>query len=159
MPGDLTALQARWATFQTSSSTSDKMALLNGAIVPGPAKDVSRAAIKAILTGAGALATMQAYVVSPSATQPALAATNYLLALVLFEADAVGDILQTSLPANLAMIEEVRPNLLTDPANGMTAAILDQIMALITPPVPWWRANGFSGPILVSDLIAAGNLF
>jgi hypothetical protein len=31
-------------------------------------------------------------------------------------------------------------------------------LALIQPPVSWWSANGFSGPVTVMDLINAGNL-
>lgn len=159
MGGNFTALAAVWATFPAALSTSAKLTQLNSTTTPGPAQDVSRNAIKSILSGAGILATLQAYIASPSATQPALAATNYLLALITYEAQTIGDVLQTSNPSNLAMIEQLVPNLLADPANGMTMAILDQIMALITPNVPWWQANGFSGPVLVSDLIAAGNLF
>lgn len=158
MSGNYTALSTIWATYPASMSTSQKMAALNATIVPGPAVNVSRTSIKAILQGAGVLDTMQAYIANPAATQPALTATNYLLAVIIFEA-TLGDVLQTSVPANLTMIENLGPDLLADPANGMTQAILTQIMNLITPGVPWWQANGFSGPVLVSDLIAAGNLF
>jgi hypothetical protein len=140
-------------------STSDKMLQLNGTIVPGPAMDVSRAAIKATLAGGGTLVAMEHYITNPAATQPALRATNYILALIDFEASAVGDMLPTSVPGNLTMIERFVPNLLADPANGMTVDMINQVMALITPPIPWWQANGFQGPVLVSDLITAGNLF
>lgn len=153
-----TPLQTIWATFPPSMTTAQKLAQLNGMLVPGPAQDVSRAAIRSILVGAGILSALQAYVAAPVTNASAFAATNYLLALISYEADAVGDKLQTSVPANLAMIEQIAPNLLADPANGMTQAVHDQIMALITPPVSWWKQNGFAGPVLVNDLITAGNL-
>ncbi len=159
MTANTAALAGVWATYPASMATSEKLTQLNSKMVAGPAQDVSRAAIKGILSGNGVLASLQAYVANPAATQPALAATNYLLALISYEAEAVGDVLATSIPANLAMIEQISPNLLADPANGMTQSVHDQIMSLITPPIPWWKANGFSGPVLVNDLINAGNLF
>jgi hypothetical protein len=33
------------------------------------------------------------------------------------------------------------------------------MMALVTPPASWWSVNGFAGPIAITDLIAAGNLY
>ena len=101
---------------------------------------------------------MRDYVLDPSATQPCLMATNYLLALIEFEA-SITDTLATSVQSNLDMINSLVDGLLQDGRNGITADILAQVMTLITPSIPWWKANGFPGPILVSDLIAAGNLF
>lgn len=153
------ALAAIWATLPASMTTSQKLSTLNDMKVAGPAQNCSRNAIKAILMGAGVLGKMQAYVTSPDATQPCLIATNYLLTIVDYEAAVAGDVFPVSEPANLALIQDIAPNLLSDPANGMTQNDLDRIMALITPLVPWWQANGFSSPVLVNDLIAAGNLY
>jgi hypothetical protein len=159
VPATITALRAKWAAYPSSMTTSDKLAALNSLSVPGPARDVQRSEIKKVLQGGGVFDRMQAYVANPAAaTQPCLTATNYILALVTYEA-SLNPVLATSIPANLAAIQVLVPNLLADPANGMTPATLTAVMALITPGVPWWQANGFSGPILVSDLIAAGNLF
>lgn len=159
MSGNLTALQTVWATFPATMTTSDKLSLLNSKIVPGPPKDVRRSEIKKILSASGALPTMAAYVASPvgATSHDCLVATNYLFALITYEA-TLGDILATSDVTNLNTIEGMVQNLLLEAANGMTQPVIDAVMALITPGVPWWQANGFTGPVLVSDLIAAGSL-
>lgn len=159
MSGNLQALAEVWVTLP-AGSTSEKLALLNTKMVSGPARDVRRSEIRKILTATGAMPKMQAYVANPAAAQqpPCLLATNYLIALVTYEA-TITDTLQTSDPVNLNNIEGMVPNLLLEPVNGLTQEIMGAIMALITPNVLWWQANGFSGPVLISDLIAAGNLF
>jgi hypothetical protein len=159
MAGNLTALATIWATYPSTMSTDVKLAQLNGTMVAGPAKDVSRSEIKKILQVSGALAKMQAYVANPAGAQnhDCLVATNYLLALVSYEA-TLSDVIATSDPTNLNTVNGLVPSLTLEAANGLTTAIVAQITALITPLVPWWKANGFTGPVLVSDLIAAGNL-
>lgn len=162
MAGDLAALTTIWSTFPSTMTTADKMSALNHVTAIGPARDVLRSEIKKVLSVNGTMTKMQAYVANPTAaTQPCLTATNYIVALITYEAAlaSVGDTLKTSDPTNLNTIQSMVPNLLSDPNNGLTQDVMDQVMALITPRVPWWQANGFSGPILVSDLIAAGDLF
>lgn len=158
MSGNLTALATQWGTYPASMTTSDKLSALNLLKVAGPATDVSRTAIKTIL-GPQMIVHLTNYIASAAATQPCLTATNYLLALISNDAVALGDTLKTSDPTILSEIQSLAPNLLADPKNGMTQPRLNRIMALITPPIPWWQVNGFSGPVVVSDLIAAGNLF
>jgi hypothetical protein len=41
----------------------------------------------------------------------------------------------------------------------MTQAVVNQMMALIEPLIPWWQANGFTAQVNVMDLINAGNLY
>ncbi|WP_439398656.1 hypothetical protein ACRQ5Q_14990 [Bradyrhizobium sp. PMVTL-01] len=163
MAGDLTALSTQWATYPSTMTTIEKLSAINGSIAPGPPVDVLRSEVKKILSVGGALLKMQAYVSNPAAatSQPCLMASNYLLALIAYEPSlpSMSDTLKTSDQTNLNIIQAMIPNLMADPTNGMTQQIMDQIMALINPNVPWWKANGFSGPIVVSDLIAAGDLF
>lgn len=156
---DLTALQTAWATLPVTMTTAEKMAMLNAKAVPGPARDVQRSEIRKILAASGALAAMKQYVANPEqGVHDALIGTNYLLAVVEYEV-TINDTLATSDPANLSMVQQIAPTLLADPANGMTTDILNQVMALITPSIPWWKANGFAGPITVRELISAGNLY
>jgi hypothetical protein len=50
-------------------------------------------------------------------------------------------------------------NITTDARVGITAGDVAALNAgAATPAVLWWVANGFSGPVQVSDLIAAGDL-
>ncbi|MBR0693694.1 hypothetical protein [Bradyrhizobium lablabi] len=161
MAADVSALQAAWSQYPAGMTTIDKLTAINSLKAIGPAVDVQRSEIQKVMSAHGVLDKMQAYVANPAAaTQPCLTATNYILAVVLYEAETLGELmLVTSDPANLNLVQQIAPDLLADPANGMTADILAQMMALITPGVPWWQAHGFAGPITVKDLIAAGNLF
>jgi hypothetical protein len=138
--------------------TGDKLAAINSMRVPGPAVDVPRSEIKKVLDGS--LEVLQAYAANPppSATAQTLIAVNYLIAIVGYEASYI-PMLQTSNPAYLAAIQSLVPNLLADPAAGVTQNTINQMMALIRPLVPWWQVNGFSAPVNVIDLISAGYLY
>ena len=67
--------------------------------------------------------------------------------------------LATSNPTNLATINALLPGLTADPNTGVTPATINALSSLITPLVPWWQMHGFSTPVTVADLAAAGNLF
>jgi hypothetical protein len=84
-------------------------------------------------------------------------ACNYLLAIIMYETTTVGPTLATSNPANLALIQDLTPDLVADPNTGVSEATVNAMMALITPAIPWWQNNGFS--VTVQNLIDAGNLF
>jgi hypothetical protein len=160
MSGNYSALSTLWASLPSSFTTAQKLAAVNATLVAGPAVDVQRASIKAILFSAGAYASMQAYVANPSgANQSALIACNYLLAIVDYEPTAIGPTLATSQEINQALITSLSAGFTADPNTGVTAAVLAQLMALINPRVPWWQMNGFSQPVNVADLANAGNLF
>jgi hypothetical protein len=91
--------------------------------------------------------------------EQALIACNYLLAIVDYEPGTVGPVLATSNPTNLATINALLPGLTADPNTGVTPATINALASLITPLVPWWQMHGFSMPVTVADLAAAGNLF
>jgi hypothetical protein len=162
MSGDYTALAAAWQALP-AGTTAQKLASLNGTMVPGPAQDVQRSDIKAILTSSGAYSAMQTYIANAAAAvQPALVACNFLLAIVDYETSTVGPTLATSNPLNLANVQQLVKGLTIDPNTGVTPAIVAQMMALITPQVLWWQMHGFAGPVTIADLIAASatsNLF
>jgi hypothetical protein len=93
-------------------TTIQKLFAINTSLVPGPSKDVNRADIKTVLVSNGAYASMKAYVANPGgANQQVLIACNYLLAIVDYEPGAVGPVLATSDPTNLATINALLPGL------------------------------------------------
>ena len=138
----------------------DSEALRRQQLAGAGAKDVNRIDIKTVLVSNGAYAAMKAYIANPGAgNQQALIACNYLLAIVDYEPGTVGPVLVTSNPTNLATINALLPGLTADPNTGVTPATINALNALITPLVPWWQMHGFSMPVTVADLAAAGNLF
>lgn len=166
MTGNISALQTAWSTLE--GTTAQKLVLLNAATAIGPPQDIKVGTLKNFLNANGLIVAANSYVANGTNTD-ALLGCNYILALLVTPPMANGMpysyvaannfMLQTSLPANFAAIQTLAPGLLADPLTGWTVALLNQMIAIIAPPVPWWQANGFSGPITVTDLIAAGDLF
>lgn len=155
-PANLAALRALWPALG-GVTTNDKLALLNHTMVPGPPQDVARAELKKVVDGSGA--TLQAYVSNPppGANPQAVLAANYLYALINYEA-SYDPTLRTSNATVFALVQQIGPDLLLDEATGVTQTMLDRMIALITPLVPWWQMHGFTGPVNVMDLVNAGNL-
>lgn len=152
--GDLTALKATWAML--SGTTAQKLVALNALQVTGPPQDITVTALQTFLAANNLQAPLQAYAArGPNAVQSALIAANYITAMLA----ATDPVIHTSVPANFAAVEQLGPGLLADPATGVTAPLLAEMMALISPPIAWWQVNGFSSPVTVTDLIAAGNLY
>jgi len=152
MAGNLTALQATWATL--TGPTVQKLAVLNSMMVPGPPQDVTITIMENFLISHNLLQPVTDYVAK--GTNPsALIGCNYFLALL-----AAGDpVIHTSIPANFAAVQQIGAGLLADSATGFTQQHLVEMIGLIATPMPWWQANGFSGSVTVTDLIAAGDLF
>jgi hypothetical protein len=57
-------------------------------------------------------------------------------------------------PALLAIVDAVS----ADARTGVTAGNVTAFNAICQSPIPWWQANGFSAPVTLFDLMAAGNL-
>lgn len=152
MSGNILALQAIWPSL--IGPTAQKLMALNIKQVPGTPQDITVATLEKFLIDNNLLAPITTYVTS--GTNPlALIGCNYLLAMM----SGPSPILTTSKPANFLAVQQLGTGLLADPATGVTSPLLAQLIGLIAPPIPWWQANGFSGAITVTDLIAAGNLF
>ena len=152
--GNLAALQATWATL--SGTTAQKLASINALMVPGPPQDTTITALQTLLTANNLIAPITAYIArGPNAVQTALIACNYLIAILA----ATDQTIHTSMPANFAAVQQLGQGLLSDPATGVTPQALQAMMALIQPSATWWSVNGFSGPITITELIAAGNLY
>ena len=152
--GDLKALQTTWATL--TGTTAQKLATLNAMTVPGAPQDITITTLSNFLTTNNLLAPITAYASrGPNAVQTALIACNYLIAIL----SATDPTIHTSMPANFAAIKQLGPGLLADPATSVTPQLLAGMMALVTPSATWWSVNGFTGPLTITDLIAAGNLY
>ena len=152
--GNLTALKATWTTL--TGTTAQKLVTLNAMTVPGSPQDITVTALNSFLTTNNILTPVTAYASrGPNAVQPALIACNYLVAILA----ATDPTIHTSVPENFAAIQQLGQGLLADPATGVTPTLLAAMMAMVTPSATWWSVNGFSGPITITDLIAAGNLY
>jgi hypothetical protein len=153
LPANLMALVNLWNTM--SGSTARKLQDLNMNMVPGNPVDVPRAEIAKVLDGD--LPKLQAYIANPPEgyAVSTLIAANYMVAIVTVEAN-YSPTLQTSNPLYFAIIQNMIPDLMLA---GVTTATISAMIALVRPLVPWWQANGFSGPINIWNLISAGTLF
>jgi hypothetical protein len=153
--GNSAALQTVWATL--SGTTAQKLTAINAMTAPGPPQDIQISTLQDFLTTNNLLTPITAYVSNggPQSVQSSLIACNYIIAIL----SAIDPTIHASIPANFAAIQQLGPGLLADPGTGVTPQSLAAMMALITPPAPWWQVNGFAGPITITELIAAGNLF
>lgn len=154
MAGDLVALASTWSGL-ANGSTSTKLTAINALLISGPTVDIDLGIVQGFLKNNGKMPGLLAFVNNtPSSPNPlALQAANYLLAIL---SGSDGPLLKTaSTPGLLAILD----NLSADARTGITAGNVTAFNNVCTPKVPWWQANGFDGPIDISDLIAAGNLF
>jgi hypothetical protein len=157
-PTTASALQTIWATFPSNFTTGQKLAQLNATQVPGPHVDVYRADIKRLIQGFGIYQQLNQYATSPMTNRRAFTAVNYVLAIVDYEFAFLGPKLALSDPNFYQAVVRLLPDLMADPATGVTQDMVNQLLALTAPLVPWWQGNGFSNPISIADLINAGSL-
>jgi hypothetical protein len=153
MAGDLAALKTTWSGIG-GSTTSKKLAILNAMMVAGPAIDVDLSVVSNFLSNNNKLQGVLAFVNNTPATPDAnaLLAANYLVALL---AGSDGTMMPTgSVPGLLAILSQIS----ADARTGITAGNVTAFNNICTSKIPWWQANGFSGPVTVANLIAAGNL-
>lgn len=157
-----TALITEWNTL--SGTTDVKISLVNGAIIPGPNKDITIPSLVGYLLLSGAYLPLSAF--SNTAQNGnithdiALNAAKTLMAIITVPYTPT---LQTSLPAVYTTISTLSASILaneiaTPGSIGFTQAVHDGLLALAATTVPWWEANGYSGPISYGDLAAAGGL-
>jgi hypothetical protein len=153
MTGNLSALQTTWAGL-AAGSTLAKMAAINAMTAPGATIDIATDKVSNFLSNAGKMPGLLAFVNNTPATPvaSALLAANYLV--VLLNGSDGGLIPVGSQPGLMAILDQIS----ADARTGITAANVTAFNNLCSPVVPWWQANGFSGPIKIADLIAAGNL-
>ena len=155
MAGNYAALATLWGTL--SGTTAQKLAAVNAATSPGPPQDIL---VSTLVNGLGAgnkMTGLTNFIANPGgASAAAIEAATYLLLLV---QGADGPTLPTGTPSFYAQMQTWMAALVVYSAQtGITQANSNGFFAMMATTVPWWSANGFSGPVQVLDLVAAGNL-
>ena len=142
------ALATKWAVITTANpgfTTAQKLAALNALMVAGPNADGVYATFFAYC--AHAIATLEAGGTLTGAQQ---AAANWAAFIATPGISSV----QTSVPAVYSMVSTMMSAIASDSASGLTGAIVSSLLALAATQIPWWQANGFSGPITSAYLTA-----
>jgi hypothetical protein len=133
---DYSALVAKWATL--TGDTATKLAAVNAATVAGPNVPVP------VLQVMTYLRTNNLWMgVKASQTPGAMAAVDYN-----------SDPRVQTLDVSLLIVRGMLADLVTHTL--LTQAQADAIVAMGTPPVPWWQANGYSRAFDLGDINAAG---
>lgn len=154
MAADYIALSAAW-TGLAGNTTVKKLQAINVLTASGQASDLPLSIIVDFIRNSGKLAGISSFANNPPATPDATAllAANYLL--VLLSGGAGSTIPAASIAPLLAILDAIS----ADARTGVTAGNVTAFNNICMPSIPWWQAHGFSGPITLFDLIAAGNLF
>lgn len=135
------ALIAKWPGV-VGTTTADKLASLNAETMAGPVQGVP-------------VVTVMTYLWTNGLWLPMLAAaqagtSNGAIAAVALLEDRTRETIDFSLPTATALLADLVSNSLLSQAQS------DAIVAMGTPQVPWWRANGYALPISLGDLAMAG---
>lgn len=148
---DWTALKTKWATL--TGTVAQNLAAINALSVPGPAIDVPASQVVRYLSVKGKLAGLLKYAASPPAIEAGLAAAE-LAAVLAMGGNAPP--FYMSQAADNAAISAMLSALAADAASGVALDDVTALLALSTPPIPWWQANGYPAPFNGHDLVAAG---
>lgn len=148
--------------FTAGMSAADKLNLLQMWGVQAGYRDVSAMWIINSLVSSGAYLTFLAF----GEGQPtgdlthdtALAAAQQLLGLA---SGLVPPLIDMSNSTVYAQVQGLAAAIMAQETahpgtTGLTQAVCDRLFALAVTNVPWWRANGFLGPITLADVAAAG---
>ena len=141
------ALVAKWATL-APGTTAQKLSVINALTVPGANMPVP------VLQVMTYLRTNNLWMAIKAAT----AASAGAAAAVDYNSDQRVQTLDVSLPIVRGMLADLVTHGLLSQAQS------DAIIAMGTPSLPWWQATvaqgggGYSSPISLSDLAAAGGL-
>ena len=156
------SLSLIWPTL--SGQAADKLAALNAMTVAGPGVDVSIQQVAGFMLLNGIYPTVTAFAASANnGTQPhdgaLLAAKTFVAWMALQNAPPV----HMSQPDVVAAVTQmgnamVAQEVAAPGSTGFTQAILNGLLALGQTTMPWWQANGFSGPLTSADVAAAGLL-
>lgn len=135
------ALIAKWST-ATSGTTQQKLDAINALTVPGPNAPVPVLQVMTYLRTNNLWMAIKAAVTT---SQGAAAAVDYN-----------SDPRVQTLDVSLAIVQGMLADLVTH--SLLSQAQSDAIVAMGTPPIPWWQANGYGEPIGVGFLNNAGGL-
>lgn len=154
------ALSQVWAGL--TGTTADKIAQINAMMVAGPNVDVTIQQVAGFLLLQGIYPLLTQFATTSNNGNPThdgalLAAKTFVAWIALPNAPNVHmgqpDVFAAVNQMGMAMVaqETASPG-----STGFTQAVLTGLLALGQTSMPWWQANGFSGPVMASDVVAAG---
>ena len=157
------ALSTQWNTITStypSAAPALKLAVLNSMMVSGPTADVDVAQVGLYLAAEGKLAGLMVY--AQKAYASIMAGTSVTPAQV--AAAQFWSLLQipnfvhftTSIGATYTTIQNMLTLVASDGASGLTNDDVESLLGLATRSVYWWQANGYSAPITMAQITAAG---
>jgi hypothetical protein len=154
------ALAQAWANL--SGDTASKLAQINAMTVDGPNVDVDIQQVAGYLLLQGIYPTLTAFAAgSPNSNATHDAALTAAKSLVAWVGLQNAPPVHMSQPAVLAAVTSlgnavVAQETAVPGSTGFTQAILNGLLALGQTTQFWWLANGFNGPVTMSDAIIAG---
>lgn len=151
------ALKTAWAALPSGDTTAQKLTAINAATVAGPAQDVPIGDVVAYLALQGKLSGLQAYVMAGTGNATALTAAKELLTLLSTPSVTV---FRMSNAETYATVQNFLEDLAADSGSGsgITSADVTNLLALAATAEPWWQSAGYTSPISLNDLEAAGGL-
>ena len=149
----MTVLSQFWATLPASLTTAQKLAQLNATLVAGPPRDVPVSSVLGYLMLNNKLVGLQSYAASPpaGASPGAVVVAKELIAGFAFPSFTG---FQMSNPTIYSQVSASLQALASDTLTGITSADVTALLNLAATTVPWWEANGYSGPITAAYLTA-----
>lgn len=132
------ALIAKWSTI--TGTTAQKLAAVNALTIAGPTQPVP------VLTLMTYLRTNNLWMQIKAAVGTSAGAA----AAVDYNSDPRVENIDVPLPIVQAMLGEMKSKGLLSDQN------IADINAMAVSQVPWWQANGYSGPFNGNDLLAGG---
>jgi len=134
------ALVTQWAAL--TGTTDQKLSAINALTVAGTSAPIPLIAVMTYLRTNNLWMPIKAAVATSAG---AAAAVDY-------NSDMRVTSLDASLPIVQAMIADLVGHSLLTTAQALS------LVALGIPQLPWWQANGYTGPFSASDLLAAGGI-
>jgi hypothetical protein len=149
------------AALATGDTTAQKIAKVNLWHVAAPAQDISISGVRQKISGA--LTQLEGFATGsdPHATTAQLTAAHNLLAVLDLlagpEYSPHIDTLYTSISDVSAFVLSVGNTLVANANSGITSTHMTELASAISGGyVSWWQANGYRGPITLTDAIIAG---
>jgi len=137
------ALKTKWATL-TSTTTDAKLAEINALTVQGPSRPVPIADVMTYLRSNNLWLPIKASAAGGTSVGAAAAV------------DLNSDLRMQTIDMTLPLVSTMLADLVTHTL--LTQDQANTLVAMGTPQIPWWQANGYTSPFNANDLEAAGGL-
>jgi hypothetical protein len=154
------ALGQIWQTL--SGSPAEIIAQINAMTVAGPNVDVAIPQVAGYLLLQGIYPTVVAFAAGSPTNEPvhdgALTALKTFVAWLSIPNAPPVHFSDPAVVAQVtAMAQAVAAQEAASPGStGFTQAVYNGLLALGTTTLPWWQANGFSGPVTLADAHRSG---